>query len=91
MSTWAVCSFLPHQRETHTPEEVCNGNEGATVKAPLGWSKERKIALGRKVKVLLEKARVEFLRARGFDVKLFYYVPPEVSPENLLIVAKSRE
>lgn len=94
MSTWAFCAFRPHQRETpdHPQEEARNVDEGcSSVKTPNEWSKERKSELGRKVRTLLEKARLEFLRERGFDASLFYYVPAEVSPENLLIVAKRRE
>lgn len=44
--------------------------------------------VGRKAKALLDWGRVLYLREKGFDARLCYYVPSSVSLENVCIVAK---
>ena len=41
----------------------------------------------RRVKDLLDEARVEYLSANGFDALLHTYIDAAISPENVLIVA----
>ncbi|GBP83517.1 tRNA:m(4)X modification enzyme TRM13 homolog [Eumeta japonica] len=42
---------------------------------------------GRRAKAILDWVRVEFLRANGWNARLVYFVPPDVTPENVCIVA----
>lgn len=79
ISTWALCGFP--QTEVHCSDESDD------VKL---WSKERKEALGRKAKVILEYGRAEYMRTLGFTVELLKYVPSEISPENILMVGKRK-
>lgn len=44
--------------------------------------------VGRKAKALLDWGRVLYLREKGFEARLCYYVPASVSLENVCIVAK---
>ncbi|XP_068622970.1 tRNA:m(4)X modification enzyme TRM13 homolog [Battus philenor] len=50
-----------------------------------------KEAVGRRAKALIDWGRVMFLRNRGFEAKLCYFVPQAVSPENVCIVASRRD
>ncbi len=43
--------------------------------------------LGRACQRLIDYGRCEYLRGRGFNVKLCHYVPRDVTPQNALIVA----
>jgi tRNA:m4X modification enzyme len=43
--------------------------------------------LGRACQRLIDYGRCEYLRGRGFTVKLCHYVPRVVTPQNALIVA----
>lgn len=53
----------------------------------LGLSRDEKTEYGKKAKLLLDYGRMEFLKSLGFNCYLYYYVKPEISLENLLIVA----
>ncbi|CAI5452977.1 unnamed protein product [Caenorhabditis angaria] len=44
--------------------------------------------LGRRAKAILELGRAEWLQELGYKTKVIEYVPADVSPENLLILAK---
>ncbi|KAG6448492.1 hypothetical protein O3G_MSEX005517 [Manduca sexta] len=61
-------------------------NDVSNFKAQL--TKEYKEQVGRKAKALLDWGRVLYLREKGFEAKLLYYVPTSVSLENVCIVAK---
>ncbi|KAF1750973.1 hypothetical protein GCK72_017524 [Caenorhabditis remanei] len=53
-----------------------------------GWkSLHPPVELGRRAKAILEVGRAIWLESVGFETKIIEYVPPEVSPENLLILA----
>uniref|UniRef100_A0A1I7UW03 tRNA:m(4)X modification enzyme TRM13 n=2 Tax=Caenorhabditis tropicalis TaxID=1561998 RepID=A0A1I7UW03_9PELO len=56
-----------------------------------GWkSIHSPLELGRRAKAILEIGRAIWLESVGFETKVIEYVPPEVSPENLLILALKR-
>ncbi|UMM37098.1 hypothetical protein L5515_008974 [Caenorhabditis briggsae] len=56
-----------------------------------GWkSLHPPVELGRRAKAILEIGRAIWLENVGFETKVIEYVPPEVSPENLLILALKR-
>ncbi|KAJ0172458.1 hypothetical protein K1T71_011597 [Dendrolimus kikuchii] len=69
------------------PEEQ-NGIPGNDQNNSYPLSQEYREAVGRKAKALLDWGRVLYLRDRGFDARLCYYVPTKVSLENVCIVAK---
>lgn len=46
--------------------------------------------IGWKCKRLLDYARVEFLRAKGFEANLSYYVDKKFTLENVCIVANRK-
>ncbi|CAL2046015.1 unnamed protein product [Caenorhabditis brenneri] len=53
-----------------------------------GWkSIHSPLELGRRAKAILEVGRALWLESCGFETKVIEYVPPETSPENLLILA----
>jgi tRNA:m4X modification enzyme len=43
--------------------------------------------LGRACQRIIDYGRCDYLKGRGFKVDLFHYVPPDVTPQNALIVA----
>ncbi|XP_043202914.1 tRNA:m(4)X modification enzyme TRM13 homolog isoform X2 [Amphibalanus amphitrite] len=53
----------------------------------LGLSPERRTAVGFQCKRLLDEGRRRYLESRGFCARLVRYVPPAVSPENVLLLA----
>uniref|UniRef100_A0A8R1DPB7 tRNA:m(4)X modification enzyme TRM13 n=2 Tax=Caenorhabditis japonica TaxID=281687 RepID=A0A8R1DPB7_CAEJA len=48
------------------------------------------LELGRRAKAILEIGRAEWLESCGYETRVIEYVPSEVSPENLLILAMKR-
>jgi len=48
----------------------------------------KRAALGFKCKWIIDIGRLMWLRERGLDAKLVRYVPPSISPENHLLLAK---
>lgn len=48
----------------------------------------KRAALGFKCKRIIDIGRLMWLRERGLDAKLVRYVPPSISPENHLLIAK---
>lgn len=51
-------------------------------------SHEYREVIGRRAKAILDFGRVLYLREKGFEARLCYYVPTKVSLENVCIVAK---
>ena len=49
-----------------------------------------RIELGRMCKQLLDTGRLRYLEAHGYATHLQMYVPPDVSPENVLLVAQRK-
>lgn len=60
---------------------------GSKVKLPI----EQREQVGRNAKALLDWGRILYLRERGYDATLCYYVPTSVSLENMCIIAKRTE
>lgn len=48
----------------------------------------KRAALGFKCKWIIDMGRLMWLRERGLDAKLVRYVPPSISPENHLLIAR---
>lgn len=66
-------------------------NGAADVGASEGWkSLHPPIELGQRAKAILEVGRAIWLEGVGFETKVIEYVPPEISPENLLLLALKR-
>ncbi|KAI1714392.1 methyltransferase TRM13 domain-containing protein [Ditylenchus destructor] len=87
ISTWALCKFpkqeLSNQKPLCDSVDQLNGNIIGNVDS---WSPHYKESLGRKARILLEYARAHYLAQCGFAVKMFEYVPVDISPENFLII-----
>ncbi|XP_061369030.1 uncharacterized protein LOC133311916 isoform X2 [Gastrolobium bilobum] len=49
----------------------------------------KRAALGFKCKWIIDMGRLMWLKERGLDAKLVRYVPPSISPENHLLIARS--
>ncbi|OQR90398.1 tRNA guanosine-2'-O-methyltransferase [Achlya hypogyna] len=72
LSGWATCGM---------------GTEGDAVETVLGWSREKRTALGRQCKRLIDMGRVEYLRSRGMEAHLVHYCEQAESLENCLLLA----
>ena len=57
------------------------------VAALLREDPERRRRVGRMCKRLIDLGRIEYLRSLGLSAEIVHYCPPEVSPENALILA----
>ncbi|CAI2353380.1 unnamed protein product [Caenorhabditis sp. 36 PRJEB53466] len=67
-------------------------NGAAETTEQTGWkSIHSPLELGRRAKAILEIGRAEWLERVGFETRVIQYVPPEVSPENLLILATKKD
>ncbi|XP_047027422.1 tRNA:m(4)X modification enzyme TRM13 homolog isoform X2 [Helicoverpa zea] len=75
--SWATCGDGRSRRARAEGAEAREGRLEAAARA----------RAGRRAKRLVEWARVQWLRERGFAARLVYFVPPHVSPENVAIVA----
>lgn len=53
----------------------------------IGLTQSEKEKIGKKAKLVLDYGRYDFLRNKGYNCSLFYYVPSDVSLENVCIVA----
>ncbi|XP_063538029.1 tRNA:m(4)X modification enzyme TRM13 homolog [Cydia strobilella] len=83
--SWATCGDgrSRERRLLDPPQEAQEAQEA-------GRRQEEREETGRRAKALLDWGRVLWLRARGFDARLSYYVPRDVSLENVAIVAIRR-
>ncbi|EQC30576.1 hypothetical protein SDRG_11634 [Saprolegnia diclina VS20] len=72
LSGWATCGM---------------GTEGDAVETVLGWSREKRTALGRKSKRVIDMGRVLYLRAHGMHAELVHYCEQTESLENCLLLA----
>ncbi|XP_049697531.2 tRNA:m(4)X modification enzyme TRM13 homolog [Helicoverpa armigera] len=72
---------------------TCGDGRSRVARAGGGEAREGRLEAGararagRRAKRLVDWARVQWLRERGFAARLVYFVPPHVSPENVAIVA----
>lgn len=100
--SWAVCGTgmsretrrAMAEREHDEPaEEVYKeAAEEAKEELPTKLDGERRAEIGRRCKRLIDHARVEFLREQcpELEVSLHYYVPADVTLENVVYVARKR-
>jgi tRNA:m4X modification enzyme len=75
-------------KETHYVDKADDG-KGQNIFAlsiELGLSCGGK-GLGRAVQRIIDYGRCDYLKGRGFKVNMVHYVPPDVTPQNALIVA----
>lgn len=56
-----------------------------------GKTLEERTECGRQAKMILNFGRVHALECAGFDATLVHYVPRQVTPENVLLIAVHRE
>lgn len=86
MTSWAVCNSR-RAKEHDNP-----GQEEAIVPgryAALGLDVESREKIGRQCKQIIDRGRVAFLSTWPIQAELIYYVDPEISPENVLLLAHS--
>lgn len=81
MSSWAVCGFEMANDE-HLPES------GAPPAARLRSSEKR--LLGWKCKRVIDIGRVMYLTEHGYACEFIEYVGTELSPENLMLIARRK-
>jgi hypothetical protein len=48
---------------------------------------ERRVAIGRACRRLIDYGRLQFLRRLGFRAEVVYYCHTELTPENVLLIA----
>ncbi|CAG9128538.1 unnamed protein product [Plutella xylostella] len=100
--SWATCgdgrsretrnnspNATENNAEIHTVSDSTAGDTSVKCEGKyLSLSQECREAVGRRAKALIDWARVLYLRSRGFEARLCYYVPTSVSLENVCIIAK---
>uniref|UniRef100_A0A0P6GBY3 tRNA:m(4)X modification enzyme TRM13 n=1 Tax=Daphnia magna TaxID=35525 RepID=A0A0P6GBY3_9CRUS len=88
MTSWAVCG----SRQAKEHSEAVQDNEVKASILPgryaaMGLDIERRENIGRQCKQIIDRGRVEFLSSWPLQAKLLYYVEPDISPENVLLLA----
>ncbi|KAH6925547.1 hypothetical protein HPB50_007099 [Hyalomma asiaticum] len=83
MAGWATCAARVPQANQKCPEEMAGAVNRYLC---MGLSVERRTEVGRRCKMLLDTARVRYLSTR-FNSRLVYFITPDVTPENVAILA----
>eukprot|EP00058_Branchiostoma_floridae_P020508 XP_002605998.1 hypothetical protein BRAFLDRAFT_285163 [Branchiostoma floridae] len=95
MSSWATCGFARGQTKNAggNEEEVKENSEeeGEEEKAAAIWTVEEREEIGRQCKRLLDQGRLWYLQQCDFNTQLVHYVEPDVSLENIAIVATRKK
>ncbi|KAL1426806.1 hypothetical protein MTO96_017950 [Rhipicephalus appendiculatus] len=87
MAGWATCAARAPQAGAHQECPEALSNAGALNRyLCMGLSVERRAEVGRRCKLLLDTARARYLSAR-LDSRLVYFITPDVTPENVAILA----
>ncbi|XP_036150343.1 tRNA:m(4)X modification enzyme TRM13 homolog isoform X2 [Monomorium pharaonis] len=81
--SWATCGFRTKDDFDSPRDSTMPQNETADRSSR---SDEREV-IGRMAKTLLNWGRLVFLESVGFQTELLYYIPTEVSLENMCVVA----
>ncbi|KAL3267138.1 hypothetical protein HHI36_011278 [Cryptolaemus montrouzieri] len=86
--SWATCGtgFSRERRQQFAD----SGGIELELANPLGLSAKEKTDIGWKCKNLINWARMKFVQDVGFESSLCYYVKPDVTPENVCIIAKKK-
>nr|XP_037275131.1 tRNA:m(4)X modification enzyme TRM13 homolog isoform X1 [Rhipicephalus microplus] len=88
MAGWATCAARAPQAGAHQEYPEALSNPGAVNRyLCMGLSVERRAEVGRRCKLLLDSARAKYLSARRLTSRLVYFITPDVTPENVAIVA----
>ncbi|XP_073499150.1 tRNA:m(4)X modification enzyme TRM13 homolog isoform X4 [Phyllobates terribilis] len=102
MSSWATCGARnPSQGETFSGKgnnedleehdlDQRNNDCNAESEQGLQLSVEEREHLGRLCKLLIDRGRVDYLEKMGYEANLEYYTEPEVSLENVILMAAPR-
>ncbi|XP_057445522.1 uncharacterized protein LOC130737712 isoform X2 [Lotus japonicus] len=69
-------------------KEQGDGDSNGVEKILSDMEAAERAALGFKCKWIIDMGRLIWLRERGFDAQLVRYVPPSISPENHLLIAR---
>lgn len=88
MTSWAVCGS--RQAKEHSVAVQDNEVKASILPgryAAMGLDIERRENIGRQCKQIIDRGRVEFLSSWPLQAKLLYYVEPDISPENVLLLA----
>lgn len=86
MTSWAVCGSrrTKEHSDLAQDETVVPGRYAA-----LGLDIERRENIGRQCKQMIDRGRVAYLSTWPLKAELVYFVDPEISPENVLLLARS--
>jgi tRNA:m4X modification enzyme len=82
MSSWATLS------DSHGCKSSRSDNTYSSLLPDTKLQRHEKVVIGRKIKFILNTARVVWLREKGFDAHLDMYVDLKLTPENMLILAR---
>lgn len=91
MTSWAVCGARPSKEHHSDPVQDYQEEANAPGRyAALGLNVERRETIGRQCKQIIDRGRVAFLSTwPALETQLLYYVQPDISPENVLLLAHS--
>ena len=94
LSSWAVCGTgRPRKEEKPDKAEEDNRSDQQATNNRLGLSLDGREAVGRKVKRIFDVGRAKYVReVLGLsDARLVIYCDKEISPENIVLVAKKKK
>ncbi|KAH8311507.1 hypothetical protein KR044_006665 [Drosophila immigrans] len=89
MVSWAVCgSGLSRERRKAIAEAEANPQKEAQPEATQRLSREEREQIGYQCKRVLDFGRLEHLKANGYEASLKFYVPRDVTLENVILLAR---
>ncbi|XP_014662523.1 PREDICTED: tRNA:m(4)X modification enzyme TRM13 homolog isoform X2 [Priapulus caudatus] len=90
MTSWATCKLTDAGEQANSRDNAdsktdvtVNHDENVAANA-VRWDREQ---VGGKCKRLIDHGRILYMKERGFDCRVRFYVDSSVSPENVLLIA----
>ncbi|KAH8359199.1 hypothetical protein KR093_005126 [Drosophila rubida] len=89
MVSWAVCgSGLSRERRKAIAEAEAHAQQETQPEATQRLCREERESIGYQCKRVLDFGRLEHLKANGYEASLKFYVPRDVTLENVILLAR---
>lgn len=92
MVSWAICGTgMSRERRKALEEQELTAQELAEINANQRLSLAERETIGFMCKRVLDYARLVYLRQHEYEADLYYYVPIEVTLENVVLLARRKQ
>lgn len=91
MVSWAICGTgMSRERRKALEEQQLTAQELQDIHANQRLSLTERERIGFMCKRVLDYARLVYLRQNGYEADLYYYVPKDVTLENVVLLARKK-